>query len=169
MSHSLERVDDYEPASGEEHHAEAAHDAITVTFTVGTSEFELGRAMASAPIEWIEFDPAIAVDTPQHAQFWADTTDSDTVETALSEVCSIATLTSVAEDDSRTLFQVKWAASIGGLVGYLQAFDARLLDVTGTPNAWRFVCRFPSGEQLTGFHDACLEDGITVDLTRIRQ
>lgn len=168
MSHSL-LGNDHEPATGEEHHAEAAPDAITVTFSVATSAFELGRAMADAPITWIEFEPAISIGELRHSQFWAETADSDALETALCDVSSIRILTSVTHNDSQTLFEVEWAAPIEGLLGHLQTFDARVVDITGTSDVWRFVCRFPSGEQLTAFHDACLDDGITVKLTRVRQ
>lgn len=167
MSHSVYE-DDPALTTVEEHPTEA-DGSMTVTFTVGTSAFELGRAMADAPIEWLNFDPSISVGEPQHAQFWAKTTDSDALVTALSNVQSIETLTQIADDDSRTLFEVEWAATATGLVGHLQTCDARLLAVIGTPDAWRFVCRFPSGEQLAAFHDACLDDDIIIELTQVRQ
>lgn len=168
MSQSVHE-DDPALETVEEYPTEAAHGSMTVTFTVATSEFELGRAMADAPIEWIDFDPSISVEEPSHAQFWAETADSDALVTALADVQSIATLTHVTADDNRSLFAVEWAATATGLVGHLQTCDARLLAVTGTPDAWRFVCRFPSGEQLAAFHDACLDDGTSIELTQVRQ
>lgn len=141
---------------------------IRVTFTVATSDFELGRALAATSVEWIEFDQSVSFGEPVQSQFWAETENSDTLVTSLREVSSIETLTSVTEYDNKTLFQVEWA-TIGGLIDHLHGFDARLLDVVGTAEEWQFDCRFPTGEQLAAFHEACLEDGITVEMTKVRQ
>lgn len=143
--------------------------AITAVFSVLPAEFELGRAMAAAPVSWIGFEGSFSGDEPVQSQFRAETTDADALETALGEVGSVETVTRAEDGAIESLFEIEWASSIEGegIIGHLLTCEARMVDVTGTSEGWEFECGFESGDDLSAFHDACVDDEIVVDMLRL--
>jgi hypothetical protein len=162
------RTGDISAETGTAHGSGTHHQTtITATFSVASTEFELGRAMAAAPVSGIEFEQLVSSGESVRFQFWAETADADALETALGEVSSIETVTRAENEDTGSLFQIEWTGTPEEIIGHLFACEARMLDVTDAPNRWYLDCQFESGDQISTFHEVCLDDGILVDLIEL--
>lgn len=141
--------------------------AITASFTIPSSAFEVGRTLATVPVERIEFDTSLSVGEPARSRCRVETTEGHAVEAALRSVDSIDAVTRI-DDADETRFEIQWATDCDGFIGHLSAADARVEGATGTPEKWRFECRFETGDELSAFHEACSEDDIVVEVNRLR-
>lgn len=144
--------------------------SVVLTFTVPGSQFALGRATPEGGMR-AELDRVVPLGETGPPFLWgyADRRALDDFVECLRDDREIADARVVDGFDDRSLYRIDWADSSTGVMAHLEASDASLREASGDSDAWKFRARFPTQEALSGFHDACRDDGIDLEVTGVNR
>lgn len=140
---------------------------VIADITVPADAFVFGRVLRNVPEATIELERIVPLQEAIIPLFWISGTDPDVIEATLREEPKVDTVEQLTTTDDETLFEVHWGPEIDGMVQALIDTRAKILEATGTAEAWDFRLRFSAHEDLSAFNIALTDDEIPVTLRHI--
>lgn len=142
--------------------------SVAVELTVPGDSFELGEVLTAVEGVTVEIERVVPVRERIIPYAWAQGKEHD-VEEAFSTLPSIESVRRLTEIDGWGLYELHWRYPINGLVASLAESDAAVVEFASTDGEWYLDLRFPSRHAVTVFHESCLENDISVTVTRLSE
>lgn len=141
--------------------------SVVIRFTVPAAEFSLGRALSLDATERVRLETVVPTSDATVPYLWVPTEDADDVETSLSTSPLVDTAEVVDETGEETLFRVRWEDAVDGVLAALRDTGGALLKASGTADLWTFRARFGHHDDVSVFHQRCLDAGISLTLEEL--
>jgi hypothetical protein len=138
-----------------------------VEFTVGSTDFALGKAFEGASFERVELDRAVPTTDAIIPFFWVYESDPEAVCEHLIASEQVIDARVLDELDGAALIRIDWKSALNGFLDAIIGQEARLLTANGTPERWAFQLRFQTDEEVALFQQACREERIKLDITSV--
>ncbi|MFB6140738.1 MAG: helix-turn-helix domain-containing protein [Halosimplex sp.] len=140
---------------------------VIADISVPADQFALGTLLEVRPGVEVRLETMIPTGGAMIPYFWVSNRDAPAVEASLEESPLVDEVLAVDETDDETLFRVRWAEGIDGLVETLTASEAVVLDGVGRGDDWSFQLRFDEHEALSTFYRTLTDKGIDVDIVGV--
>lgn len=137
--------------------------SVILEFTIGNTEFELGRALCSHGETFVELERIVPVAESLIPFFWVEGGESAQLEASVAESSYIENLSTIDSIGTRTLYRVDWTGEPGHLLEGMKRNEATILEAR-SQNRWRFRLRFRGHGQISRFHTYCGEHEIPVEV-----
>ncbi|WP_254546536.1 helix-turn-helix domain-containing protein [Halomarina pelagica] len=133
-----------------------------------SEEFALARTLRSVPDVEFETVRLVAHDADRVLPLlWAQTTDFDDLEEALSVDPSVDNVQLLADLAEERLYRMDWVANIRAVIHALVEQDGTVLSASGRADGWHLRILFPQREALSATYDYCTAEGLTFDVEAV--
>ncbi|ELZ92954.1 DNA binding domain-containing protein [Haloferax mucosum ATCC BAA-1512] len=126
----------------------------------------LSAVLADADLE-ITFVGCVPVSGEQIPYFFAHGDGFDAVSDRLESHVGVEDFEVVSESQRGRLYRCEWMLKGDGLITTIRECGGIVRKIVGTKHGWTLSIYFPTNEQTTQFHDACLDRGIDIDIRRV--
>ena len=140
--------------------------SVVASFSLGSSEFPLGRALSVAEGS-VRLETVVPTSRSAVPYLWAPRTHVAQLERHLIEDPLVEAATTVDRVDDEALVRVEWSEDINGLIDAILDIEAVVLEAIGNNDRWVLRLRFTAYEDLSSFYHDCVDRGIDVQLERI--
>jgi predicted DNA binding protein len=137
---------------------------VIVDITVSADAFALGRVLDEHPEVEIELERIVPLHDTIIPLFWLSGGETEAIEETLRENRYTNAVSELTTADGRTLVEVQWSSEINGIIEALVESNAKILEATGTAEAWEFRLRFLTHEELRRFNQIATDGGVSVTL-----
>jgi len=137
---------------------------VIVDITVSADAFALGGVLDEHPGVEIELERIVPLHDAIIPLFWISSGETEAIEETLRENRYTDDVSELTTTDGRTLFEVQWSSEINGIIEALVESNAKILEATGTADAWEFRLRFWSHENLSRFNQIATDAGVSITL-----
>ncbi len=140
---------------------------VIVDITVSADAFALGRVLDEHPEVEIELERIVPLSDAIIPLFWISGGEIDAIGATLRENRYTNAVSELTTTDGRTLVEVQWSTEINGIVEALVVSNAKVLEATGTADAWEFRLRFWSHDDLRRFNQIATDGGVSITLVHM--
>ena len=144
--------------------------ACVVRGKIPAEEFALYEAMNSLPD--VEFEVERVVQSGDEAAMplvWIRNADHEAVTDAFEDDPSVRDLTLLSTFENEQLYRMEWVSEVDVVLQMLTNSEATIMDAYGTEGRWHLRVLYPDRDSLTKTTDFADEQGLTFDVTAIRQ
>jgi predicted DNA binding protein len=97
---------------------------------------------------------------------WVGGEDADAFPEMVDESPYVESASEIGRLDGRSLYRIYWGDAIETMLDVFAEYDATVLEAWGA-GQWRFRARFPSHDDLSGFHRRCRSLDVDLSIARI--
>lgn len=143
--------------------------SVLAEFLVPADQFVLADTLTAVPEVRIEIERVVAGTEDVTPYLWAFGEELDAFERALREDPSVKEILILEEEqEDERFFRVRWEAHVPNLLSGVTDAKATILDAENTPDGtWQLKLLFPDRDRLGAFHDYCVDNDISCQLTRV--
>lgn len=143
-----------------------------VTVRVSATEFALATLFTILPDVEIEVDPSMTAGdgtaTPAVRIHGGDRSTLDDAFAVDSSVDHASSFSHQGEEEEAHAYWVDWNDDVHRVLDTLTSGDGEILAISGQQSQWRFRLLYPCRENLLEAYEHWTEQGLTVDIERIR-
>ncbi|WP_276300957.1 helix-turn-helix domain-containing protein [Halorussus lipolyticus] len=145
--------------------------SVLAELTVPASEFVLSETLQSVPEMRIEIKRVVADTEHVTPYFWASGDHLNRFEDALRDDDTVQDILTLEEQDGdERFYRVTWQADVETLMAAISDAKATILEaVSDDGKFWDLKVLFPGRDDLSGFHDYCVERDFSFQLERVYQ
>ena len=144
--------------------------ATIVRGTVPAAEFALYETLAS--VGSVEFEAERIIESGEETVMpliWARGADSETLEAAIDTDSSVEEYSQLASFEDEHLYRMEWGEGVSLALQMLANSKATIMDAYGHGGQWSLRVLYPSRDSFSTTMDFCDEEGLTFDVTAIRE
>ena len=144
--------------------------ACVIRGEIPADEFALYEVLSS--LSGVEFEVERIVETGSDAAMpliWVRGADHDAVADAFESDPSIREIELLSEFDDEQLYRMEWVSEVDLVLQMLTNSEATITDAYGTDGRWHLRVLYPDRESLTKTTEFRDEQGLTFDITAIRE
>lgn len=141
--------------------------ATVMEFETPTEEFPLGSVFETLPGVTVELERLIPHDSMIIPYFWVRGTETEEIEAAFDSHVGVDEIELIDSVEAEYLMRAQWVREYVGVLSALSEFDIVVLSVTGTDGGWDFQVRGEDREAIGDFHNYCLANDISIDITAV--
>ncbi|EMA46653.1 helix-turn-helix domain-containing protein [Halococcus saccharolyticus] len=144
--------------------------ACVIRGEIPADEFALYEALSSSPD--IEFEVERIIETGTDAAMplvWVRGADHEAVADVFENDPSVREIELLSEFDNEQLYRMEWISEVDLVLQMLTNSEATITDAYGTDGRWHLRVLYPDRESLTKTTEFRDEQGLTFDITAIRE
>ncbi|EMA55466.1 MULTISPECIES: helix-turn-helix domain-containing protein [Halococcus] len=144
--------------------------ACVIRGEIPADEFALYEALSSSPD--IEFEVERIIETGTDAAMplvWVRGADHEAVADVFENDPSVQEIELLSEFDNEQLYRMEWVTEVDLVLQMLTNSEATITDAYGTDGRWHLRVLYPDRESLTKTTEFRDEQGLTFDITAIRE
>lgn len=145
--------------------------SVLAELAVPANEFVLSETLRSVPEMRIEIKRVVADTEHVTPYFWAAGGHLDDFEDALRDDDTVKDILTLEEQDGdERFYRVTWQTDAETLMAAISEAKATILEaVSDDGKFWELKVLFPGRDDLSEFHDYCVEHDFTFQLERVYQ
>ena len=144
--------------------------ACIVRGEIPADEFALYEALSSLPDAEFEVERIVqSGDEAAMPLMWIRNADQEAVESAFEDDPSVRDLTLLSAFEDELLYRMEWVSEVELALEMLTNAEATITDAFGTDSRWYLRVLYPDRDSLTKTTQFVDEEGLTFDVTAIRQ
>ena len=137
---------------------------LILEFSVSPEDFELGKLLCLDPDIQVRVEQLVPVADKVMPFSWVSG-DTEAFEENIKDKIDYEVIVTDSED--RKLYRLEWDEDEDPLVQAIVEFGGAVLEAEGTHEMWEFRVRFREREDLSEFHEYCVENGVGIKIQRI--
>ncbi|WP_224448086.1 helix-turn-helix domain-containing protein [Haloprofundus salilacus] len=142
--------------------------AVIAEISLPSTDFVLGQLLSDERELHVEFERIVSLGNETCPLFWVRHGEVDGFERRLAGCDAVDEYTALERFDDRVLYAVRWEPPSNGFLYGLDEANAVALRARWCDDGqWRLKLLFPSHEELSAFHEFCLDNEIRCTLGRI--
>jgi len=141
--------------------------SVIATFAIPAEDFILGKALQEVDGITVELEQMIPIGEATIPYFWVIGEEKDRFDEILRDEPELTDFEVIDTVNDRQLYRAEWDSSIDSFVQTMVSFGVVLQEAGGDAESWTFQLRFSDSQQLSEFHAACRERGITLSVESI--
>lgn len=142
--------------------------SVFAEFTLPVTAFPPGGRLSRNATVTVELERVVPTGSVTHYLWFVGDDYADVIKELRTDP-AVESMDVLEELDDRALVDIHWQSMATPLFELIEESGAMLVDATGTVDGWTATFRFPDGDALTDFYEACRRRGVSLELREINE